>query len=404
MRLLKLILILILAFVFYSCDSNNAPNIDAPEFYEFTRNGESTVSFTGQTTRIQMAAELTSAMLDFDNATEASLLQMYRNETEDGGDANPFENADLNAATKNIKGKVAASADFFSSNTQLSAEIKNQFEAWIIAQTEEVFPNEDSLAAVGKPGQIADGSSTRYVNAKGLEYNQLVSKSLIGALMTDQMLNNYLSTSVLDAGTNREDNSNGTLAEDANYTNMEHKWDEAYGYLFGTAADLANPIPTVGEDDDFLNKYLGRVDGDEDFNGIAQETFDAFKLGRAAIEDGAYDIRDEQAQIIRENISTVIAVRAVYYLQSAKTFLDQPEPLYGAIFHDLSEAYGFIYSLKFTRIPNTDTRHLTLQEIEDMLTNLEAGQGLWDIESSTLDQMSETIAAQFEFTVEEAAN
>lgn len=403
MNLSKVLLLPLLAFALISCDNNNdTTEIDAPAIYEFTRNGASSVSFTGQTTRIQMAAELTSAMMDFDNTTEELLLEMYRNETSNGGDADPFQNPDLNEATKNIKGKVAASADYFSSNSQLSAEIKNQFELWLSAQVEEVFPNENSVAAPGQPGQIADGQSTRYVNGKGFEYNQLVGKSLIGALMTDQMLNNYLSTSVLDAGTNREDNNNGTIAEGSNYTNMEHKWDEAYGYLFGNADNPSNP--TIGEGNGFLNTYLGRVDGDEDFTGIGQETFEAFILGRAAIEAGAYDIRDDQAQIIRENISIVIAVRAIYYLQSGKNALEQSTPDYGAAFHDLSEAYGFMYSLKFSRVPNSDSPYLTSQEIDNMLSQLTDGEGLWDIEPSVLDDMSETIAAPFEFTVEQAAN
>lgn len=397
MRLSKIVLFPLLAVALISCDNNNDPTVEPPEIYEFTRNGESSVSFTGQTTRIQMASELTSAMMDFDNSTEESLLNMYRNEG-----SNPFENDDLNEATKNIKGKVAASTDYFSSNAQLSAEIKNEFEAWLSAQVEEVFPNENTAAAPGQPGQIADGESTRYVNGKGFEYNQLVGKSLIGALMADQMLNNYLSTSVLDAGTNREDNSDGTFAEGSNYTNMEHKWDEAYGYLFGNSDNLTNP--TIGEGSGFLNTYLGRVDGDDDFAGIGQETFEAFILGRAAIEAGAYDVRDEQAQIIRENISTVIAVRAVYYLQSGKNGLEQTTPDYGAAFHDLSEAYGFMYSLKFSRVPNSESPYLTSQEIDEMLADLEAGQGLWEIEPAVLDEMSETIADQFDFTVEQAAN
>lgn len=402
MRLTKILLLPLLTLAFISCDNNETAKIEAPSTYEFTRNGESSVSFTGQTTRIQMASELTSAMMDFDNTTEELLLEMYRNETAEGGDADPFQNEDLNEATKNIKGKVAASTDYFSSNTQLSAEIKNEFEGWLSAQVQDVFPNENTQAAPGQPGQIADGSSARYVNGKGFEYNQLVGKSLIGALMADQMLNNYLSTAVLDAGTNREDNSNGTLADGANYTDMEHKWDEAYGYLFGNADNPANPA--IGEGNGFLNTYLGRVDADEDFAGIGQETFDAFILGRAAIEAGAYDIRDEQAQIIRENISTVLAVRAVYYLQSGKNALDQATPDYGAAFHDLSEAYGFLYSLKFSRVPNSDSPYLGMQEIDEMLAQLEAGQGLWDVEPSTLDEISETIAAQFEFTVSQAAN
>ncbi|MDX1592005.1 MAG: DUF4856 domain-containing protein, partial [Balneolaceae bacterium] len=261
------------------------------------------------------------------------------------------------------------------------------------------------LAEPGQPGQIADGTSVRYVNAQGLEYNQMVTKSLIGALMTDQMLNNYLSTSVLDAGTNREDNDNGVLVDGANYTTMEHKWDEAYGYLFGAASNQANPLTELGSADSFLDKYLGRMENDEDFAGIAEEIFNAFKRGRAAIVAGAYDIRDEQAEIIRLRVSEIIGVRSIYYLESAKTILESNSPDYGAIFHDLSEAYGFIYSLQFTRVPGTDEPYFTRQEVQSFLDRLmgDGPNGLWDLTPATLDALSQDIVVPFNFTIEQAA-
>ena len=407
MDLKKLFLPILLVATVISCDvsdSDSDIDLETPASYEFTRNGESTVSFTGQTARIRMAMELNDAMMDFDNSTEELLLQMYRNQTADGGDANPFSESSLNEETKSVKEKVAASADYFSSNTAASAQIKSDFEEWISAQVNEVFPNENVLAEPGVPGQIADGSTARYVNAKGLEYDQLVAKGLNGALMADQMLNNYLSTSVLDAGTNREDNDNEVLVNGSNYTTMEHKWDEAYGYVFGNAANTANPLPNLGDADDFLNKYLGRLLGDPDFENIPQEIFDAFALGRAAIVAGEYDIRDQQAQIIREKISEMIGIRAVYYLQSAKNLLDQESPDYGGAFHDLSEGYGFIYSLQFTRVPNTDQPYLTNAEVDGYLAQLTNGNGLWDVSLEALDTMSNEIASKFDFTVEETAN
>ena len=125
---------------------------------------------------------------------------------------------------------------------------------------------------------------------------------------------------MLDAGDNIANNDNGVLDSDKNYTTMEHKWDEAYGYLYGTSANTADPNVTIGDDDSFLNKYVGRVENDPDFTGIAAEIYDAFRTGRAAIVAGQYDTRDEMAELIRERISTVIAVRAVYYLQQKKLY------------------------------------------------------------------------------------
>ena len=138
--------------------------------------------------------------------------------------------------TKSIKSKTAASRDLISTNATEAGDIKADFETWISAQVSEVFPNENVLAEVGVAGQIADGSSTRYVNGKGLEYNQAVNKGLIGGLMLDQLVNNYLGVSVLDEYTN-VDNDNEVLSGTSNYTTMEHKWDEAYGYLFGNTSN-----------------------------------------------------------------------------------------------------------------------------------------------------------------------
>ena len=313
MKTIRLLLLSLLTLSFFvSCDVNSSSDtdIEVPPTYEFERNGESTVSFSGQTTRIKMGDELYSAMLDFENTTEELLLQMYRNQDENGNNVDPYSDSELNESTKSIKSKVAASRDYFSSNASLSVEIKNDFETWIAGQIDEVFPNSNQIAEAGVPGQIADGSGERYINALGLEYDQMVAKGLNGALMADQMLNNYLSPAVLDEGSNREDNDEGVTADGANYTTMEHKWDEAFGYLYGTDNQTN---PQLGADS-FLNKYVARVENDDDFAGIADRIYDAFTLGRAAIVGGDYDLRDQQANVIREEISKIIAIRAVYYL------------------------------------------------------------------------------------------
>ncbi|MGB0521739.1 MAG: DUF4856 domain-containing protein [Flammeovirgaceae bacterium] len=385
-------------------DSVDTPSVEAPATYAFTRDGASTVSFSGQTARIKMGAELNDELLNLENFTEENLLEMFRNETAAGGDANPFSDADLNAETKSIKSKVAASADLFASNTAEQATIRADFESWISKQVTEIGPNRNTLAEAGVAGQIAEGATPRYVSAEGLEYNQAVIKGLIGALVADQMLNHYLSTAVLDAGTNVADNDAGTLDGSNNYTTMEHKWDEAYGYAYGTSANTADPNATIGADDDFLNKYIGRVEGDPDFAGIAADIFDAFKLGRAAIVAKNYTVRDEQAAIIRKKVSEIIGIRAVYYLQQAKSGIANSEM--GAALHDLSEGYGFIYSLRFTHNPDTGAPYFTKAEVDALIDQLmgDGANGLWDVTGTTLDAMSATIADKFDFTITQAAS
>jgi hypothetical protein len=405
MKVTHIFLFVLAIVITTSCSEENTstPATKAPATYTFERNGQSTVSFTGQTTRIKMAEELASAMKNF-SVSEERLLEMFRNEKLSGGDADPFSDAELNNATKSIKSKTAASRDYFSSNATAASLIKADFESWMAKQVAEVFPNQNVAAAPGVAGQIADGTATRYVNGQGLEYDQMVVKSLIGALMTDQVLNHYLSTSVLDEAGNRADNDADVPASGQNYTTMEHKWDEAYGYLYGTSQDPADPNATIGTDDNFLNKYIGRMENDPDFNGVAADIFDAFKLGRAAIVEKDYNLRDEQAQIIREKISEMIAVRAVYYLEQGKFALENQQ--IGTAFHDLSEGYGFIYSLQFTRRPDSGQPYFTKAEVDAFLTDLldDGPNGLWDVEPATLSGMAEEIAARFSFSVEEAGS
>ena len=382
-----------------SDDDNPTPGgneIEVPANYTFERNNASTVDFNGQTTRLEMSKELLSNFNDFDNATEDMLLNMFANEN------SPFENAALNESSKSIKSKVAASNLYFSTNATEAAEIKADFESWITGQMTTVKMNKDELAEAGQAGQIAQGDRVRYVNEKGLEYNQAFAKSLIGGLLLDQILNNYLSQAVLDEADNRSNNDEGMTEEGKAYTTMEHKWDEAYGYLYGDPSIPANdPNSMLNESDDrLLFSYLGQVDEDEDFAGLAESTYEAFKTGRAAIVAGDYELRDEQVAIIRENLSKVIAVRAVHYLQGGKNALNNQE--YGAAFHELSEGFGFVYSLRFTHNPETDAPYLSKSAIDGYKADLLEGNGFWDVTPETLDAISAEIASAFGFSVDEA--
>lgn len=373
-------------------DDDNNPVVNIPETYSFERNGSSTVSYGGQTTRIKMSQELINAMKNKELSKDKILAMFDHKEG-----ANDFSDVSLNSSDKNIKSKTAASKDFFSDNTTTSNSIKADFETWITKQVEEVFPKWNDNAEAGKAGKIQEsgGGSTRYVNSQGLELNQALNKSLIGALMVDQILNNYISKSVLDDGDNIKNNNDGKLDEGKNYTKMEHKWDEAFGYLYGAEEDAKAPKLNK---DSFLNKYLDRVEKDEKHAGIAKRIYDAFKAGRAAIVAKNYDERDKQANVIRGEISKIIAVRAVYYLQAGKK-AKQSNDL-GSAFHDLSEGYGFIYSLQFTRIPNTETPYFNKGKVDGFINELMKGNGFWDVSVETLDKISKEIADKFGLQVD----
>jgi hypothetical protein len=334
-----------LLFTAASCadDDDMSLNLDIPETYVFSRDGASTVSFSGQSTRIAMSEELVAAMLDFDQ-TRDGLMNMFTN----AEGTSPFSDSDLNASTKSIRSKVAASRDLFSDNSVGAAEVKSDFDAWIFNQVNEVFPNRNELASAGQAGQIADGSSVRYVSSWGLEYNQAFAKSLIGGLMYDQIANNYLSPNVLFEGTNKADNDAGITVDGKPYTTIEHFWDEAFGYLFGASTTPAQPLADIGEADNFLNEYVGQVANQAGFSAVAAITERSYRTGRAGIVAGQYDdVVAPQATMIRAELNKVLAARASYYLCAAVEDLEASPANLGGAFHALSEAYGFIYSLRF---------------------------------------------------------
>ena len=389
------------------------PGLVVPDTYSFSRDGQNTVRIPGQIERIRMGEEIIDAFLDFDalDGNTSLLNDMFTNTN------NSFTEAGLNASSRQIRNTVASSEDLFEGDSAPlgasgSVILRTQFDTYIDGQINDVRLNRNRVAAAGVSGQIADGTSIRYIDGRGVEFNQIFTKGLIGGLMVDQIVNNYISASLLDEGTNREDNDNEVPRNDSGTdTQMEHRWDEAYGYIYGNSQNVANPNPTIGEDDRYLNRYVGLVDNDPDFNGIAERIFNAFITGRAAISQGFYDIRDEQTEILREEIARVLGVRAVFYLQSGRRELEAGNT--GGAFHDISEGLGFIVSLQFARIPgspdNAPVTYFTRDEVQALIDRLLSADitnsnGLWDVTSEILNAVSADIAAEFDFTVEEAGD
>ena len=347
--------------------------VSAPATYSFDRGGNSSVSFGGQTTRIKMAIELTgSDGLKGNTKTEVQLDEMY-------ADGTGFAETGLNTSGKKLRNKTGNSDDFFNGETE-NVTIKEYFDNLINKQVTEVYPNWATAAASGTAGQIADGSSTRYVNAKGIENNQVFAKGLIGALQVDQALNNYMSRVAND--------NNETIEAGDNYTTMEHHFDEAYGYLINS------------EDTDFFGKYLAKVDENPNFTGIKTEIETAFRIARQAIVDKKYAVRDQAIEVLRYQVSRAIAVRTIHYLQAGKSQL-VPATMGGA-FHDLSEGMGFVYSLRFLRKSDVKETYFSKAEVNGLLADLTDNNGLWDITPATLDAMCNEIAAKFDFTVAQA--
>ena len=357
-----------------SCSKNDTPDpisctVTTPDSYVYLVDGSNTVSYSGQTARLDMAAEMSSALSD-GNTTEAALNGMFDHQA----GATDFSDPALNASSKQIKSKTAMGAE----NALTSAEqmhIQMKFDGWFADYAENVAPaiTNGTMAASGVSGMVGN----RELNAKGMEYDQIVIKSLIGALCLDQVVNSYLSpTKIGDA----VDNTTRNVDEDNNATAMEHHWDEGYGYVYGKFGPNNNDGDL--ETDILLGKYLNKFDDHK------ATVFEAFKAGRQAISENCPEERDRQAAIIKETLSKVTALKAISYLRDAA----DSDDLSADYFHSLSEGYGFILSLQFTYSAN-GTPYLSHSEVEAMLAQLEAGNGFWDRTDAELNEMANVIEA-----------
>jgi hypothetical protein len=399
-------LLFVMSTMFLACNEddspiNNSPKLvedidvefNVPSTYVFERENVSTVSFGGQTTRLSMAKEILGYLAIDSGKSEQDLEAAFAHTA----GANDFSTVELNDSSKSVKSKVAASDDLFGSDALAKEAIQELMSGFLKKQVTEVVPNSLIEAAPGVAGFVG----SRYVSAKGLEYNQAFNKGLIGALIVDQVLNNYLGNNRISNESYIADNTTETLVSGKSYTTYEHHFDEAYGYVYGDATvDGESPITTEG--DKFLFKYIAKVNGDSDFSGIQDQIFKAFKLGRSAVVAKEYGVLSDAIEILQTQISKVIGVRAVHYLQAGKE--DLASEAYASALHGLSEGYGFIYSLQFTRNPETDAPYFTFSEVNAMIAKLEKGNGFWDLaDGVVLDEISNQISAKFDFTTAQAA-
>jgi hypothetical protein len=358
------------------------PNaVNAPATYAFTRNGESTVTFGGQSTRLAQSNELYAA-LNAQTGVDVDALNLMFAGGSDGKSAG-FADETLNGTTKLLRSKTSASA------MRGSSAVKASFDAWIQEYVNDVMPNYGVDAAPGQAG--AFGSYA--FNAKGHEIDQLFFKGLIGAFTLDQIVNNYIDSAYLESY--KEDNTNDVISGSSNpYTTMEHKWDEGFGYLYGHAGeDIATAGSTPSGGGNLLMKYFKKVNSSDTKDPqIANDVYNAFITGRAAIVAKNYTVMDAQSAIIKQKLSSVIGHYAIHYLSGAITNIGTST---GAdrlpAFHGLSEGYGFILSLQFTN-DGTDSPYFTKDEVDTYLTQID---DFYTVDTATLQAIHDEIKTRF---------
>jgi hypothetical protein len=264
------------------------------------------------------------------------------------------------------------------------------FDAMLTDFADNVIPNWAVDAANGTAGKLTDATRSIHVNAKGHEIDQTFIKGIIGGMNLDQIVNNYITPYQLDSGTRIADNDNNVLSSGKDYTDMEHKWDEGFGYLYGQEADATRldlGVSPTGNGTT-LNKYFKKINASNQV-GIGITVFDAFRRGRAYIVAKQYDKRDAEATIIKKELSKVMAYKTVDYLNGYMTKIAAGNT--ADAFHALSEAYGFVMGLQFTN-DGTDNPYFSNSEVNAFLTLMD---NFWTVQNSDLEAIRDQVKTKF---------
>ena len=329
--------------------------------------GTSTVDLGTAAVRLDMFTEFNNYMATVavaSPATPATLdLTKLRN-LYTGANA-PFANAALNAAGAtgiSLREKTAAS---------FSAANAATVQAYFDTKLGELAIASQSVNQVATPGNA--GRLGRYlVDGRGYEVNQIIQKALLGALLLDQIGNVLLSNASLAA-------DNSKVAAGKAYSEREHAWDLAYGYLTSNATMVTDIAITPRER--FLAGYLNEKNGP-----ASPAVYMALLKGRAAIVNNDDATLKAQVDIIRTELEKTIAKSAVSYLASWKSNASPDTKA-----HALGEGLGFIYSLRFCTKYGVDNAWA-----DKVLSDLTAGtQGAWTMLPSQADAAAAAINTKF---------
>jgi hypothetical protein len=289
----------------------------------------SDVNYDGQLQRLAQLQELGNYLKSAANGTEIDADRakaMYNNDAATAGWNGTYD------ASKELAGKTLES-------------VRADFETYIDAAA--VASRNTGPAVNGQAGVAVsnDGAKRYQLDERGVEWAQVVEKGLMGACFYYQAVAVYLGPDKMNV-----DNETVTPGEG---TEMEHHWDEAFGYL-----GVPRAFPSDRDGLIFWGKYSNDRDA---MMGTNQPLMDALLKGRAAISNKDLATRDEAIPEVRAAWEQVVVGTAIHYLNSALA----AENDFAIRAHALSEAVAFIYSLQFN-----PERGIDIPAVNELLATL----------------------------------
>lgn len=390
-------------------DGGNPPadgGTNVPDIYEFNGRGsmQSSVAYTGQTLRHVLIEDLKTeignltALIDNNMITPAQgtivqRLDFYYELDMSGADVAPLlsttpaplQTKYSEIGSANLTSKIAGNDDPQKQHKNWATDLKG----WAGATSPEGlvrdwFGQIEQLAIDRANGTIPmDPSgmpiSKVHVTADGVDLQQIIQKFLGGAISLSQAADDYLDEG-LDA-------DHSMVVSGKTYTNLEHQWDEGFGY-FGASRDyLLRTDAEVSSSPAFDSNGDGKIDLLTEYsyghsqnaakrdNGSAatapthfsEDAMKAFLAGRALLASTNDALSAEQkAKLVEHRDAALlawekaIAASAVHYINDVLGDMNKFNTAeYKFLDHakHWSELKGFALSLQFNpHSPLTDAQ------------------------------------------------
>ncbi len=348
-----------------SCEFET-PNTCDPSTYCFLANDEFTVSFGGQTTRLNHLEEMTPYMKPSNNGEAVSAAQLREMFSNNNGTGSSFFSADAIDASKQLKNKTFPAFTGYYENLMDEMEVASQ---------------STSAGSNGTAGVVVSTTNPdkKYLlNENGFEYTQLIEKGLMGDVFYFQAMETYIS--------GVEDQVFGNqILEGKTYTENEHKFDEAFGY-FGIPVDFN----TNTEDVRFHGNYCNSRNSVLGTNDI----FNLFVEARGAVSNQHQDHIEMVTPQLRTEWHRVIAGTAIHYLNSALADFQDP----ALKCHVLSEAYAFIGNL----VHSDDAYNISITQRDECLALL--GDNFYDTSIEQINAAKQWLVENTAITLIESAD
>ena len=293
-------------------DDNTVPTIETPSEYSFSsrfNDGESSVYYNGQVVRNLLINDVKTQLgTDAGNGDATVILSMMANDNAD--------RAILSSPTPSAMQTTYQSI----SSSQLNDRLD--------AVSDYTLPGYEADAKTAISGWVTDLVTNGKTSSSGVRLDQLVQKTLWGAVSYWQGTSKYMSKIPTDDN-NMADGEDG-------WTAMEHHWDESFGY-FGAARDYNTGY--ANDDARKSNQVDSNTDGSIDFTSeynvgwaitaakrdlcndcdvnhdFTKTIFDAYLEGRTLIANQA-ELSEiiVQRDIIMNTWEKVVAAVTIHYV------------------------------------------------------------------------------------------